>query len=786
MGLRMLAGALAGALALSAAALSSAAPAIADPAGAAPGSSTGSRTVTYQGATFRVPADWPVVDLAAAPHTCVRFDRHALYLGHPDARQDCPAHLLGRTEAVLVEPATPAAPGAVAPARAVENASAHEIRVDTARLRVTADYGGDRAGVARMLSGAGLPAPVRGQGPAALAAPPAAPAPARAPAVRAAVAGAVGGDESNYQGQGFDLCQAPDSSAMSSWMTGSVFGAVGIYVGGVNRGCDQPNLNSDWIAQQASIGWHFIPLYVGYQAPGACSSCSVIPSAGQGSADADDAIDQMTALGFQPGSPIYLDVENYDPAAHSDQVMGYVAAWTAELHARGYRSGVYGSGSSVITDLVANHTAYPMPDVIDFAIAPGDGGDSTTDPLIPGDEWADHQRIHQYRLDHWETHGGVSLQIDSDVLDVRLAPTTGTWDDFGDGRQNPAVGREANGAMIAFAVSPDQQGLYYREQSGPNAGWGGWQQLGGAVGGLPVVGRDPDGRLELFVLGPNRGSIMHIWQIAPAGGWSPWDTSFGGPAAGVTLGQNADGRLEVFALAPDRSSLSHIWQSAPNGGWSAWNGDGNGFFGGPAGAVPVVGHEADGRMAVFVLGPNGNAVATREQTAPNSGWGPWNGSFGGPAAAVTVGQNADGRMEVFALASDRSSLSHIWQTAPNGSWSAWNGDGNGPFGGPAGAVPVIGHEADGRMAVFVLGPGGNAVATREQTAPNSGWGPWNGSFGGAAASVNVSRNADGRMEVFALAPGGANISHIWQTAPNGGWSAWNGDGTFGGAAWTGP
>ncbi|MFF1798560.1 glycosyl hydrolase family 32, partial [Kitasatospora sp. NPDC058263] len=175
----------------------------------------------------------------------------------------------------------------------------------------------------------------------------------------------------------------------------------------------------------------------------------------------------------------------------------------------------------------------------------------------------------------------------------------------------------------------------------------------------------------------------------------------------------------------------------------------------------------------------------REQVAPSAGWGAWNGSFGPAASDLSVGQNTDGRLEVFAVAPDRSSISHIWQTEPNGGWSGWNGDGAGSFGGPTGGTPVVGHQADGRMAVFVLGPNGSGVAIREQVAPSAGWGAWNGSFGGAAATVNVSRNADGRLEVFALAPGGANISHIWQNAPNGGWSAWNADGTFGGAAWVG-
>ena len=32
-------------------------------------------TVSYRGYRVAVPADWAVVDLAADPHACVRFDR---------------------------------------------------------------------------------------------------------------------------------------------------------------------------------------------------------------------------------------------------------------------------------------------------------------------------------------------------------------------------------------------------------------------------------------------------------------------------------------------------------------------------------------------------------------------------------------------------------------------------------------------------------------------------------------------------------------------------------------
>jgi hypothetical protein len=60
--------------------------------------------IRYGGVEFSVPADWPVYDLDADPTTCVRFDVNAVYLGHPGADMQCPAGILGRAGAVLVEP----------------------------------------------------------------------------------------------------------------------------------------------------------------------------------------------------------------------------------------------------------------------------------------------------------------------------------------------------------------------------------------------------------------------------------------------------------------------------------------------------------------------------------------------------------------------------------------------------------------------------------------------------------------------------------------------------------
>lgn len=76
----------------------------ADVSSRSPVSASGLRTVTYRGVQFVVPGDWPVYDLAADPSTCVRFDVHAVYLGHPGADMNCPAGLVGHADAVLVQP----------------------------------------------------------------------------------------------------------------------------------------------------------------------------------------------------------------------------------------------------------------------------------------------------------------------------------------------------------------------------------------------------------------------------------------------------------------------------------------------------------------------------------------------------------------------------------------------------------------------------------------------------------------------------------------------------------
>lgn len=104
----------------------------------------GLQTVSYQGVEFDVPAGWAVHDLSSDPNQCVRFDVNAVYLGHPGADMECPAGIVGRADAVLVEQTDGAATTADTHGNDVSAAaSAHglEMRVahDDATKEVDAD-----------------------------------------------------------------------------------------------------------------------------------------------------------------------------------------------------------------------------------------------------------------------------------------------------------------------------------------------------------------------------------------------------------------------------------------------------------------------------------------------------------------------------------------------------------------------------------------------------------------------------------------------------------------------
>ncbi len=265
-----------------------------------------------------------------------------------------------------------------------------------------------------------------------------------------------------YTGQAFDTCTAPPVTTMQAWLS-SPFRAVGIYVGGQNRTCSQPELTSSWVRQVADLGWRLIPIYKGLQAPcgGKPADAKIDPSraAAEGTQAADDASVQVKALGMFKGGAIWYDMEQYSPgdASCRTAVLTFLSAWTGELHHLGYISGVYENLNLGAGDLAAvyNSSSYARPDAL--WIARYDLNPALTGwPGISDSLWAAHQRAKQYQADFGATYGGVTLSIDADNVDAPVATTAFSYQATalvrargGPGPSYPLVKVYPDGASVA-------------------------------------------------------------------------------------------------------------------------------------------------------------------------------------------------------------------------------------------------------------------------------------------------------------------------------------------------
>jgi hypothetical protein len=424
------------------------------PSASAASSSAVYQTISYHGYEIRVPASWPVYDLAADPTRCVLFNTHAVYLGTPGTDQHCPTRAYGRTEAVLVQP-EPSSVSAGAVELGPDTASfsgalsANEAMVHTVQftapgpgVQVTASYGTDEAGIRAILSGARMTAKTAAEAPAvsspratvgkspALAS---ASAPGQAAGSGSAspvkkAASSSGLSEVRGQGLGIDTCTVPSAATMKDWLA-SPYRVISTYLGGANWACAYGDFTPGWVGRVAAEGWKFIPIWVGPQA-----SCTQLTNttvidpanaAAQGEAEAAGAVAAAQQFGYGQGTPIYYDMESYSTAAAgcSQATLTFLGGWTAGLHAAGYLSGVYSSAATGIADLASQYTnsAYRSPDDVWFA--DWNGNPNLINPYAPAADWQG-AIMHQYYGDHYETWGGETLQLDSDVVDAAVAGDT--------------------------------------------------------------------------------------------------------------------------------------------------------------------------------------------------------------------------------------------------------------------------------------------------------------------------------------------------------------------------
>jgi hypothetical protein len=392
---------------------------------------TDSRVVSAYGVRVAVPADWPVYDLAADTARCVRTDRHAVYLGHAGGSPNCPPQVVGRVETVQIAPLDERSqPGAALATESTE-VNGMPVQLDAAAdtthaivavlpadgVVVTITFASDRALADQILASLERTAP-----------PPHPDAgPSAAGAIGCAALGCPGNPGVVYTGQGFDACTAPGTSQMSAWLA-SPFRAIGIYIGGANRGCSQPNLTAPWVSTVLEQGWKLMPLYVGLQAPCSTLNAAKIDPAtagAQGAAAAVDAMNRAAALGIGAQRPLFFDIEAYNNSDAScvAAVRAFVSGWAGQLHQGGYLAGLYSSAASGIADqsAIAGNPAYHQLDFIWFAHWNNDP--SVNEPnkaWLPDHLWANHQRIHQYRGGQQESYGGVTINIDRNYVDSEV------------------------------------------------------------------------------------------------------------------------------------------------------------------------------------------------------------------------------------------------------------------------------------------------------------------------------------------------------------------------------
>lgn len=233
--------------------------------------------------------------------------------------------------------------------------------------------------------------------------------------------------------QGFDKCEIPTTSQLQTWWDNSPYFEVNLYIGGVSRACANSGLNAAWVSAANNQGWNFIPTWVGLQAP--CSGFSQRMSSdpttayNQGRSEAASAAAAAGNLGLTAGGAqtiIYLDMEAYpNDSGCRNAVKSFVSGWSGRLRELGHRAGVYGSAcGSYVTDWAAITN---VPDDIWPAhwiySAYNAGATVWSVACVADSYWSNHQRIRQYAGGHNETYGGVTFNIDSDVLDGHVSGT---------------------------------------------------------------------------------------------------------------------------------------------------------------------------------------------------------------------------------------------------------------------------------------------------------------------------------------------------------------------------
>ena len=517
---------------------------------------------------------------------------------------------------------------------------------------------------------------------------------------------------------------------MTKWLTSS-YRAVGIYIGGVNRACAQANLTPSWLTGILSQGWHYFPIYPGLQSSCVLASgdatITTAHAAAEGKAAADDAAAQAASLGIARGTPLSFDMEAYAPACNS-QVTTFLSAWDAELHVLRYNAGVYESFTN-IGALISAADSITEPDVIYYA--DWDGKATTTSPYMPANMWTNHARIHQYQGGHLETHGGATIDIDGDQLDVSLGGTVAPARHPG---YRIAVAINSNGTAEWFARSADHALAHSWQQPVGSLTWSAIHTVGQSpttIASNPSAVAQADGRLTVFARN-GAGQVEHAWQQPGFPNDWEWGTPLPVPPRPARSGTDPAAVLlrrhdvALYQTTADGSvAATRQQQPNQNARWTAWGDIGGNCASSPA---PVV---AGRGVDVFCITAGRSAAADRWNGRTWSGWSTLTGSPANLTGVPAVVVDGTGQVEFFAAttAGGLVDASLPGASGVNGAWT-WGSPLAGP-GSASGAGTIIGGSPSaatwpaGNVVVYArLGRGQVGYIRHEGPAGSAGWSDW--------------------------------------------------------------
>lgn len=378
----------------------------------------------------------------------------------------------------------------------------------------------------------------------------------------------AGASATMFTGQAFDACTAPSLATMTAWEA-SPYRAVGVYIAGADRSCQQPRLTAPWVRAVTALGWRLLPIYKGLQAP--CGGKPTDPkiklaaAVSEGVAAADEAVAAAKALGVFGGSAIYDDMEYYTPGIASCRTaaLRFLSGWTARLHQLGFLAGEYVQLNSGAHDLAGVYasSAYARPDAVWVARYDGDRA-LTGWAGIPDADWAAHGRAKQYQPGHNETYGGATLNIDNDQVDGPVATVGYQYAVTGTAPLSARSGPSASDPVVMTHAPASSLEVVCQTHGQPTGQTSVWDKLGD---GTYVTDR--------FVSTPSRTSFSpplprctYPYQVTGAAGVH-LRTGPGGsfPSAGI---------LPAGALAwvtcqraGTTSGVSAIWDKLTTGRW---------------------------------------------------------------------------------------------------------------------------------------------------------------------------------------------------------------------------